>query len=298
MAVAELTKDADLTPENTSRFVQTKKWRLHYNEAGTGHPIIMLHGAGPGASGWSNFNGNIRTLSKKYRVILMDFPGFNLSDELDPAKEPRWTANAEAVKLLMDELGIEKAALVGNSMGGMATMMFATLYNDRLSHLVTMGSPSPAGPPAFFAPGPGLSEGMKALVGAYHDPSPEGFRKLVNLMVYDDSFATDALIKQRSEAALGNPRHIANWVAGLRAHAQPHPDVEALGARLANVQTPALIMHGRDDRVVSVEHSLRTAAILPNSQLLVFNRCGHWAQVEHAKTFNGILDGFIASTLS
>ncbi|HEY8351682.1 MAG TPA: alpha/beta hydrolase, partial [Sphingomonadales bacterium] len=59
---------------------------------------------------------------------------------------------------------------------------------------------------------------------------------------------------------------------------------------------PALIIHGRDDRVVPVEHSLRTAALMPNATLMVFNHCGHWAQLEHADKFNGLVDGFITAT--
>ena len=54
------TTAAKLTEEGTSKFVQTEKWKIHYNEAGTGHPVIFFHGGGPGATGWSNFNQNIQ----------------------------------------------------------------------------------------------------------------------------------------------------------------------------------------------------------------------------------------------
>ena len=284
-----------LTAEGTSRFVQTKKWKLHYHEAGSGYPIIMLHGGGPGAGGWTNFSGNLAELSKKYRVILLDFPGFNLSDELDPSNQARQVANAEAVKLLMDELGIERAALVGNSMGGMATLMFTALFGDRISHCITMGVPAPAGPATFFSPGGGLSEGLKILMGAYRDPSPESFKKLVSVMVYDDSFATDELAQERSRQALSNPRHLENFLKTQTLTNQTPSEVLTLGERLTETKTPALVIHGRDDRVVSVENGLRISSLLQNSSLLVFNRCGHWAQIEHVQKFNAIVDAFVGS---
>jgi 2-hydroxy-6-oxonona-2,4-dienedioate hydrolase len=66
--------DATLTDESSGRIVKTKRWAININEAGAGHPVIMLHGTGPGATGWSNFNQNFRVLASKYRVILVDAP--------------------------------------------------------------------------------------------------------------------------------------------------------------------------------------------------------------------------------
>ena len=80
---------AELTERSTSRYIQLEDMRLHYNEAGQGETVIMLHGGGPGASGWSNFSRNIGSLVESgYHVILLDFPGFNKSDPI-VTKEPR-----------------------------------------------------------------------------------------------------------------------------------------------------------------------------------------------------------------
>jgi 2-hydroxy-6-oxonona-2,4-dienedioate hydrolase len=111
----------EFSEETTSRYVQTPKWRIHYNEIGSGYPIIMLHGGGPGASGWSNFQNNARVLAKDFRVILPDVPGYGKSDEFDPQIEDIPKVQAESIKLLMDALGIPRAALVGNSMGSVMT---------------------------------------------------------------------------------------------------------------------------------------------------------------------------------
>lgn len=291
MSVAEAPVAAH-TEESTSRFVQTKKWKLHYNEAGEGHPVIMLHGMGPGATAWSNFHQNFQELSKRYRVILLDFPGWGRSDAFVCADTSRNVANAEAVKLLMDELGIEKAALVGNSMGGGCVLQFAVSYPDRISHAVTMGA-GLFNLPNIFSPG-GLSEGIRTIFETYANPSPENFRRLVSVMVYDSSFVTDALTKQRSEGALANKEHLTNLLkAPMGNGGGPFAGVEETLTKLAMSQLPTLMIHGRDDRVVPMETSLRTSALIPNSRVVILNRCGHWAQVEHAAEFNSLLTNFL-----
>lgn len=292
---------AALTQESTSKFVQTKHWKLHYNEAGEGHPVIMLHGTGPGATGWSNFNRNLAPLAEKYRVILLDFPGWGKSDTVDVGAlvssdpsvgENRGDVNALAVKELMDELGMETAALVGNSMGGGCVQSFNMLYPERLSHFITMGSGAPG--TNIILPG-GPQEGIKIIRETYENPTPENFTRLIKVMVYDDSFVSEELAKQRSDAALANRDHLANWLksfGGGGASAVPNPKmVESI----LTCKVPALVFHGRDDRTVPIEGSLRLVSMLPDATLVIFNKCGHWAQVEHADTFNWMVSEFIAN---
>ena len=272
-----------LTETGTSRLVKTAKWNIHVNEAGAGHAVIMLHGSGPGASGWSNFNRNIGPLSQKFRVLLVDSPGWGKSDTVRLVDRSRGEVNAEAVKLLMDALDIERATLVGNSMGGSAALNFAIDYPDRIAHIVTMGSGA-GGVNAITVPG--MSEGIRVLRETYEDPSVDNFRRLIRIMVYDSSFVTDELLQQRSSSALANREHLENFLSS--------PQVQRdLSGQLASVETPALIIHGRDDRTVPMEGSLRLVSALPNSRLVVFNRCGHWAQVEKAGEFNRLVSDFI-----
>ncbi|HKR16034.1 alpha/beta hydrolase [Rhizorhapis sp.] len=282
-----------ITEASSEKFLQLPKWRIRYHEAGEGDPVILLHGSGPGASAWSNFSQNIEVLARKYRVIALDFPGWGRSDEFDPQTAHRFAVNAEVVVGLMNALDISRAALVGNSMGGIASQMVTALHPGRVTHCVTMGAPAPGGPQPFYQPS-GLTEGLRILFEAYRTPSEENVRRLVEIMVFDSAFASDALIRQRTENALANPNHLSNFLKGL---ATMHIDAvgqDEIVHALEKSPVPALIMHGRDDRVVPVEHSLRTAALMPNASLLVFNRCGHWAQLEHAGRFNALLDGFLS----
>ncbi len=286
----------ELTEQSTSRYVETSRWRMHYNEAGAGPAVLMLHGSGPGATGWSNFNSNIAALSQTYRVILLDLPGWGKSDEFDPDdNEIRPVAHLHAVRLLMDALAIDKAALVGNSMGGGVAYGFAGEYPQRTSHIVTMGAGLFAGIPLGMSPA-GPSEGLQVLHQTYADPTPANFRRLVEVMLFDHRHASDELVQKRSAAALTNRRHLDNWLRISRAGtgALPREAAFQLALRLGDSKVPALLIHGRDDRVVGVEATLRAATIMQRSQMLVFNRCGHWAQLEHSVMFNAVVERFLA----
>tara|TARA_R110002051_G_scaffold176316_1_gene246289 strand:- start:4805 stop:5680 length:876 start_codon:yes stop_codon:yes gene_type:complete len=287
-----MTQKNKITEETSSRFVQTSRWKLHYNEAGAGHPVIFLHGTGPGATGWSNFHQNIAAISSKYRTILLDFPGWGKSEVFDCTGESRTSANVESVKLLMDELGLEKATLVGNSMGGAAVLEFMAKYPDRISHAITMGS-GIFSLPNFYSPS-GLSEGLRIIVQTYRDPSPANFKKLTEIMVVDQTLASDDLAEQRSSASLATPEHLANWLKWPMRHPEgPYGGVQELMTKLSASQTPTLLIHGRDDKTVPLETSLKTAPIIPNARTIVFNKCGHWAQLEHCDEFNRLVLGFI-----
>lgn len=283
------------TEAGTSRIVEAGKWKIHINEAGEGHPIIMLHGTGPGATGWSNFSQNLQDLAKKYRVILMDAVGWGKSDPMPPAEGGLDSpAAVESLKALLDALGIEKAALVGNSMGGATTLRFCAAYPERVSHAITMGAGffqgnlfSPAGP----------SQGIRILSETYANPTPENFRRLVNIMVFDPSYATEELLQERSARALANRDHLTNWLEARKGVAAPDWSVMGeLMAKLSKFKAPAMLIHGRDDRVVSMEATLRAASILPNARAVIINRCGHWAQLEHAHEFNRLVDTFLSGS--
>jgi pimeloyl-ACP methyl ester carboxylesterase len=282
----------DLDEDATSKDVQTKKWRLHYHDAGHGRPLVFLHGSGPGATGWTNFRTNLGPLAERHRVIAVDMPGWGRSDTATPDDRD----HLEALELFLDTLGLERVALIGNSMGGMTALRFTSAHPERVSHLVCMGAPAPG--VNVFAPGGGPSEGLKVLIGAYSDPSPANFKRLVQIMAFDQSFATDELAEQRSAAALGRPDHLENFLAAIARGTMVGASLAAFTAldrELPLVPTPTLVVHGRDDRVVHYENGLRLVSMIPNSRLVLLNRCGHWAQIEHAAEFNRLVDQFVTT---
>jgi 2,6-dioxo-6-phenylhexa-3-enoate hydrolase len=270
-----------LTDESTSRFVQVGKLKLHYNEAGGGDVVIMLHGGGPGASGWSNFSGNIAPLSERFRVILLDFPGFGKSDSV-VITEGRASFNARMVSDFIKSLGIARAHLVGNSLGGATTAKFAAEYPDHAAKIVLMGAAG--GGTSLFVPMP--NEGIKLLNSVFQNPTKEGFKRLMGLFVYDPAWITEELLEKRWNAVVGNPQH-------LEARRQSTPGIEDLTSDLSKIRAETMIVWGRDDRMVPLDHALALLWKIPSSRLHVFSKCGHWAQVEKAEEFNRLLIDFL-----
>ena len=273
-----------LTEESTSRYVQAGDIRLHYNEAGSGEAVVMIHGGGPGASGWSNFRTNIGAFSETYHTMLLDMPQYGKSDPVViDGDATRY--NAVAIKAMFDELGIDKAHFIGNSFGGATSLRFAIEYPERVGKLIVMG---PAGSgPSYFMPRP--LEGIKALNAWWDNPSREQMAKIVDLFVYDEKFKTDELIDMRHNAGLSRPQHIE---ARRNSTNRITPDFTS---ELHKVQAKTLIIWGRDDRFSPLDFALNMLWRIPDAQVHVFPECGHWVQYEKSDEFNRLIMDFIAN---
>lgn len=285
------TTSAAITEAATSRFARIKEGdldlQIHYNDAGTGEQtVVMLHGSGPGASGWSNFHRNVEPLvGAGYRVVLMDCPGWSKSDSV-VSTGSRSELNARALKGLMDVIGLEKVHIIGNSMGGHSAVAFALAYPQRVGKLVLMGGGTGGVSPLVPTP----TEGIKLIGALYREPTIENLKRMLNVFVYDPSKLTEELIKTRLENLLSRRDHLENFVKSAEANPKQFPDV---GHRLGEIAAPALLVWGRDDRFVPLDVGLRLVAGLQNADLHVFSRCGHWAQWEHAEKFNQLVLNFL-----
>ena len=279
----------ELTDVSTSRFLDAGGHRLHYHDAGSGPVVIMLHGGGPGAGGWSNFSRNLGPFVEAgYRVILLDCPGFNESSPVVSA-EPRGLINARAVQALMDGLGIARAHLVGNSMGGLSALTFALEFPDRLDRMVLMGAAGLG--QSLFQPTP--QEGIKLLMKLYRQPTLENLQAMLQVFVYDPSVLTEELVQQRWQAMQRSLEHLANFVKSNELN--PRALFVDLTPRLPEIKARTLVVWGRDDRFVPLDNGLKAVWNLPEADLQVFSRCGHWAQWEHAAKFNQLALGFLGN---
>lgn len=262
--------------------------KIHYQVAGQGEQtVVMLHGSGPGATGWANFNRNVEPLvSAGWRVVLMDCPGWGQSDSI-VCTGSRSELNARVLAGLLEQLRIERVSLIGNSMGGHSAVAFALAHPQRVDKLVLMGGGT-GGPSAFVAM---PTEGIKLLQGLYREPTIENLKRMMAVFVFDASSLTDALYQARLDNMLARRDHLENFVKSLAANPKQFTDY---GPRLGEIAAPALLIWGREDRFVPMDIGLRLLAGLPNAELHVFNRCGHWAQWEHADKFNRLVADFLA----
>src|SRR5271168_590949 len=144
---------------------------LHYDQAGPERedrdPVVLLHGGGPGASGLSNFARNLPVFAERFRTLVVDQPGFGKSDK-PPVEGNYFSFAAGALAGLLDELGIDRVHLVGNSLGGGTAVRFALRYPERAGRLVLM---APGGLSLnVLAPDP--TEGVKRLMEFAPPPGP------------------------------------------------------------------------------------------------------------------------------
>jgi 2-hydroxy-6-oxonona-2,4-dienedioate hydrolase len=282
-----------LTEASSSRFVDVPdgetRYRIHYNDCGTGPGVVvMLHGSGPGASGWANFQRNVEpVVAAGWRVLLIDCPGWSRSDSV-VCTGSRSDLNARITKGVLDALGIERAHLIGNSMGGHSAVAFALACPERAGRLVLMGGGT--GGPSQFMPMP--TEGIKLIQALYRDPTIENLKRMMAAFVFDTSSLTEDLYRARLENMLARRDHLENFVRSIAANPRQFPDY---GHRLGEVKARTLIVWGRDDRFVPFDIGLRLAWGLPDADLHLFSRCGHWAQWEHADKFNRLVVDFLAA---
>ncbi|GAA3530762.1 alpha/beta fold hydrolase [Amycolatopsis ultiminotia] len=265
---------------------------LHYHEAGVEHDetVLLLHGGGPGASAWSNFGRNLPEFGKAYRTIAVDQPGFGRSGK--PTEHPQYFRHsADAVVGLMDALGIERAHLVGNSLGAGAAVRLALNHPDRAGRLVLMGAGGLS--VNLFAPDP--TEGVRLLSRFAGDPTRERMESFLRIMVHDQSLITDELIDERLAAA-SDPESLAAMRAMGRSFAQPDSFEEGLLWREAyRLRQRVLLVWGREDRVNPLDGALLALKTIPRAQLHVFGGCGHWAQLEKFDEFNRLALDFLGS---
>ena len=263
-------------------------------EAGSGPAVVMLHGGGPGASGVSNYSRNIDVLAEHFRVVVPDMPGYGRSakgvDQGDP-----FGFLADMIRGLLDELDIDSAHLVGNSYGGAAALRLALDTPDRVGKLVLMG-------PGGIGTTRGLpTAGLKSLLSYYGGDGPTRAKLdtfIRTYLVYDGASVPDELIDVRYAASI-DPEVVAD--PPLRRPSGPtalrtlwRMDLTR-DSRLGRLQTPTLVLWGRDDKVNRPTGGPLLCNLMPNAELVMTSHTGHWMQWERADLFNELVTEFLSA---
>ncbi len=282
---------AELTREGTRHKAEVRGITISYHEAGTaeGLPLVMLHGGGPGASAWSNFGSALPGFAQDFRTLLVDQPGFGWSDK--PAVEGNYYRfAAEHVLGLLDELGIERCHLLGNSLGGGTAMRLALMAPDRVGRLVLMG-PGGLSLNLFHAD---PTEGVQRLMDFAADPSREALRAFISTMVVDQALVTDELVEERYADATAPGAREAMASMGMSFWNPETAQDGMLWREAHQLRKHTLLTWGREDRVNPLDGALAGLKLIPKAQLHVFPNCGHWAQIEAAEEFREIATAFLA----
>lgn len=253
----------------------------NYHDVGNGEAILLLHGSGPGVSAWANWRLTIQSLQDQYRLIAPDLAGFGYSQFPENMQFSRENWLKQIIDFL-DAMGLKKVNIIGNSFGGSMALALAIHHPERVNKLVLMGS---VGVP--FE----LTAGLDAVWG--YTPSFENMQAIMKIFAYNQKLVGDELVQMRYIASTKEDTRAAyermfpaprqRWV-----EAMSHPEAD-----IRSIQQPTLMVHGRDDQVIPLSTSLTMLNWIENSQLHIYSQCGHWTQIEHAKSFTQLVANFL-----
>jgi 2-hydroxymuconate-semialdehyde hydrolase len=277
--------------EITEITVPTAGYATHAFRAGEGNDdvVLLLHGGGPGAQAWSNWQPALALLGDRFDVVAPDLVGFGTTDHPDPPPYgPRLWLQARCEQLvgMLDELDIACADLVGNSLGGALALHMAILHPERVRRIVLMGS---GGAP--FVPGPEL----RRMLGFYADPTADNLREILRNFVFDvEAFGDiDGLVDARVDVATTPDAQRSFHAMFTTPDGRPIGEIALAEDAVRSITQPALVVHGREDRIVPVECSHWLFERLQDAELHLFSHCGHWAMLEHPTAFARVVAEFL-----
>ncbi len=255
--------------------------KTHFHRAGSGKPVIFIHGSGPGVSAWANWRLNLPFFAENgFEVFAPDIVGFGYTER---PKDFKYT-HENRVKHIVDfikHFGFREVNIVGNSMGGAIALAVALEIPQRIEKLVIMGSVGVKFP---------ITNGLATIWG--YKPSVENMRKVIELLSSNPSVVGEDLVRIRYEASI-QPGFQETYEKMFSPPYQKHIDEMDVEDRLSEIKAPVLVIHGKLDKVIPYQISIRIFEKLPNAELHIFGDCGHWTQIEKKDEFNELVKDFL-----
>jgi len=267
--------------EAATKQVEIYGEKIYYQEAGSGPDVILLHGLGGDRTNWAP---TVPALAGKYHVVVPDQIGFGESDK--PLINYRLATLVDFLNAFYKKLGISKATLVGNSLGGWVAMDFALAHPEKVNRLVLVDS---AGYSQARTGGPALTR--ERLLGL-NPGTLDGTKQLMSIVFYNKNFASDAVV----EAALtrhlrkGDSPTINSFIDSILRQE------DVVDGKLGGIKAPTLIVWGREDALVPLAAGKALGEDIAGSQTVVLDSCGHVPQVECSAGFNAALLKFLAGS--
>ncbi|MGH9937831.1 MAG: alpha/beta fold hydrolase [Blastocatellia bacterium] len=270
------------TPAPESKQVEIFGQKIHYLEAGSASnpAVILLHGLGGDVSNWAM---TVPALASKYHVYALDQIGFGKSDK--PITNYRVAMLVEFLDVFCKKLGIQKATLVGNSLGGWTAAAFAIAHPEKVDKLVLVCA-------AGYTPKRwGGPEMTKEALAALNPSTTEDFKRLFSTIFYNKAMLTDQFVEMAltNKFKRGDGHTINSFIESvLRGE-------DFLDGKVKAIKAPTLALWGKDDGLTPLGMGKAFAEDIPGAQLVVIEQCGHVPQMEKAAEFNAALLKFLGS---
>lgn len=264
-----------------SKYIEVKGINTHYHESGQGETVLLIHGSGPGVTAWANWRLIIPKLAENFHVYAPDIVGFGYTERPEDIEYGVETWTNHLINFV-EVIGESKVHIIGNSLGGALALQIVHKRPDLVNKIVLMGA---AALPF------NITYGLDQVWG--YEPSIENMKKLLEIFAYNKEIATDDLAKLRYEASIqpGLQESFSKMFAEPR---QEKLNQLALPEeKIKKIQHEVLMVHGREDIVIPFkETSLRLLDLIPNAELHVFSKCGHWTQIEKQDEFTQLCENF------
>ena len=254
--------------------------KIHYLEAGSGPVVILLHGLGGNSANWAP---NIVPLAQKYRVLVPDQIGFGKSDK--PMLNYRVATLVDFLDGFYKQVGIQKATLVGNSLGGFTAAAFALAHPAKVEKLVLVDA---AGFSITGVRDPKILNGL--------NPSTrQQIKDLMSLVFYNkEQFSSDMAVEAflAMRVTAGDQYTIQRFIESIGR------GEDVLDGKLGAIKHPTLIIWGREDGLTQLSMGQRFNKEIAGSQLHIIEKCGHVPQLEKPAEFNAALMKFIGGAVA
>lgn len=289
------TRPSHLTPvaDATLHHRVVHGYRRAFRMAGSGPPVVLVHGIGDSSATWAPV---IQAMARRHLVIAPDLLGHGSSDK--PRADYSVAAYANGIRDLLGVLGVERATLVGHSLGGGVAMQFAYQFPERTERLVLVGSGG-AGPDVSRVLRMMTLPGAASLLHLLRLPTARlqvGVASRV-LRLLGTGLGQDAPDLLRMVDALPDATARAAFIRTLRAVVDWRGQVVTMLDRCYLTSgMPTMLVWGSRDAIVPVGHAHRAHAAMPNSRLEVFEGAGHFPFHTDPTRFVALLEDFLATT--
>lgn len=255
--------------------------KTHFHRAGLGKPLVFIHGSGPGVSAWANWRLTLPFFAENgFEVFAPDVVGFGYTERPENF-EYNHKSRVKHIVDFIKHFDLKEVNIVGNSMGGALALAVALEIPERIRKLVIMGSVGVKFP---------ITEGLEFIWG--YKPSIENMRKVIWYLSSNPELVGEELVRLRYEASI-QPGFQETYEKMFYPPYQKHLDEMDVEDRLSEIKIPTLVIHGKLDKVIPYQISIRIFEKLPNAHLHIFGDCGHWTQIEKKDEFNELVKDFL-----
>jgi len=269
-------------------FAQIDGARTRLYRGGEGPPLLLIHGVGASADIWMR---NVELLAGDFSVFAPDVLDNGFTEQGKYCGGPPQGAMLDHLEALLDRYGVGEFAAVGSSFGGLLAALLYLRQPNRLKRLVLVSSGTCFNTEEEVVRS--LGEAYKNGLSAIASPSLESCRRRMANIVFDPASVPEALYTmQLTIYGLENTlpayeRRMKGLIdtAGWREH--------RIADRLHEIHAPTLLVWGRNDPRVVHQRAEDAAKLLPDAKLVLFDRCGHFPQLEHASEFNRLVRDFL-----